>query len=103
MGKMRAYRPAGTRLFIADAEGSDTSRTVEIEMTHDEYRLGRIPFEPGDVVVDVGAHVEMVAIWLALRNRQVTVIAIEPEPLNLSHLRANIAANRVDNILVVPL
>jgi FkbM family methyltransferase len=72
-------------------------------MACDEYRLGRIRFEPGDVIVDVGAHVGMVAIWLALRNPQVTVIAVEPEPFNLSHLRANIAANGVDNIVVVPL
>jgi FkbM family methyltransferase len=103
MSEMRAYDLAGTRLLIADAKGSDTARIVATEIGYDEYRLNHIRFEPDDVIVDVGAHVGMVAIWLALRNPQVTVIAIEPEPLNLSHLRANIAANRVDNIVVVPL
>jgi FkbM family methyltransferase len=103
MNEMRAYDLGGTRLLIADAQGSDTAPTVAIEMNSDEYRLGRIRFEPGDVIVDVGAHVGMVAIWLALRNPLVTVIAVEPEPLNLSYLRANIAANGVDNIVVVPL
>lgn len=97
------YDLAGTLLQIADAEGSETPRIVAIEMACDEYRLGQIRFEPGDVIVDVGAHVGMVAIWLAVRNPQVTVIAIEPEPLNLSHLRTNIAANGVRNIVVVPL
>ena len=103
MSEMRAYDLAGTPLLIADAEGSNTAHTVATEMACDEYRLRRIRFEPGDVIVDVGAHVGMVAIWLALRNPQVTVIAVEPEPFNLSHLRANIAANGVDNIVVVPL
>jgi FkbM family methyltransferase len=103
MSKIRMYDLAGTLLQIADAEGSETPRIVAIEMASDEYRLGQIRFEPGDVIVDVGAHVGMVAIWLAMRNPQVTVIAIEPEPLNLSHLRANIAANGVRNIVVVPL
>jgi FkbM family methyltransferase len=103
MSEMHAYDLAGARLQIADAEGSDTARIVAIEMARDEYRVGQIRFEPGDVIVDVGAHVGMVAIWLALRNPQVTVIAIEPEPLNLSHLRANIATSGVDNIVVVPL
>jgi FkbM family methyltransferase len=103
MSEMHAYELAGTLLRIADAEGSDTPRIVAREMTNDEYGLGQIRFKPGDVIVDVGAHVGMVAIWLALRNPEVTVIAVEPEPLNLSHLRANIAANGVRNIVVVPL
>ena len=103
MSKIHMYDLEGTVLQIADAEGSDTPRIVAIELTNDEYRLGQIRFEPGDIIVDVGANVGMVAIWLALRNPQVTVIAIEPEPLNLSHLRANIAANGVHNIVVVPL
>jgi FkbM family methyltransferase len=94
---------AGTPLLIADAEGSNTAEIIATEMACDEYQLSRIRFAPGDVIVDVGAHVGMVAIWLALRNPRVTVIAVEPEPLNLLHLRANIAANGVGNIVVVPL
>src|SRR4051812_20372249 len=103
MGRMHTYNLAGTELLIADADGSETTSIVAIEMTRDEYRLGQIHFEPGDIIVDVGAHVGMVSIWLALRNPHVTVVAIEPDPANLSHLRANIAANDVDNIVVVPM
>lgn len=102
MAVLHTYDLAGTPLRILDAEGSDTARIVAMELTNDEYQLRQIPFEAGDVIVDVGAHVGMVAIWLALRHPQITVIAVEPEPLNLSHLRTNIAAHGVNNIVVVP-
>jgi len=102
MAVLHTYDLAGTPLRILDAEGSDTARIVAMELANDEYQLRQIPFEAGDVIVDVGAHVGMVAIWLALRYPQITVIAVEPEPLNLSHLRTNIAAHGVNNIVVVP-
>ena len=103
MGVMHGYMLAGTPLRIVDAEESDAARIIALELANDEYRLGQLRFNPGDIIVDVGAHVGMVAIWLALRNPHVTVIAIEPEPLNLAHLRANIAANGAGNVVVVPL
>lgn len=92
----------GTRLTVNDAAGSNTAEIVATEILWDEYGLSRIPFEAGDLIVDVGAHVGMVAIWLALRNPRAHVVAIEPEPLNLAHLRHNIAVNGARNIQVVP-
>jgi FkbM family methyltransferase len=103
MSRMHTYHFGDTRLILTDATGSSTTDIVASELYCDEYRLGRIPFEPGDVIVDVGAHVGMIAILLALRNPQATVIAVEPEPLNLAHLRTNIAANGAHNVIVVPL
>lgn len=99
---LHEYCVAGTPLRILDAEGSIATGIVATELAADAYGLGRITFEPGDVVVDAGAHVGMVAIWLAARNPDITVVAIEPEPLNLRHLRANLAGNGVGNVVVVP-
>lgn len=102
-GVLQGYDVAGTRLRIVDEPGSIAAGVVATELAMDGYGLGRITFEPGDVVVDVGAHVGMVAIWLAVRNPHITVVAIEPEPLNLAHLRTNVAAHGADNVVVVPL
>jgi FkbM family methyltransferase len=54
--------------------------------------------QPGDIVLDCGAHVG-VFTWDALRRGAAKVVAIEPDPLNLECLRRNfkdeIAAGRV--------
>ena len=99
---MSSFHIAGHDLHLLDAPGSDTVHVVAGEMNGDDYGFSRIAFRPGDVVVDVGAHVGIVSIWLAQRNPQIKVIAIEPEPTNLAYLRANIAANHVDNVIVIP-
>ena len=92
---------AGTPLLIRDAPGSIAAQWIASELSCDEYRLDRIGFAADDVVLDVGAHVGLVAIWLALRNPGIRIVALEPDPLNFAHLTANIAANAVRN--VVPL
>jgi FkbM family methyltransferase len=49
-------------------------------------------FQPGEVLVDVGANVGMYTIWAA-RTRGARVIAFEPESLNYALLNRNIVAN----------
>ncbi len=101
--EMRTFDLFGTRLTVEDAAGSSTTQIVATELLCDEYLLRQIAFAPGDVVIDVGAHVGMVALWLALRHPEITVVAVEPEPLNLAHLRRNVAANGAGNLIIVPL
>ncbi len=52
--------------------------------------------EPGDVVVDVGAHIGKYTLPAAKVASR--VIAIEPDPSNFSVLRANILLNRLTNV-----
>jgi FkbM family methyltransferase len=99
---MSSFHIAGDDLHLLDSPGSDTLDIVAKEMNSDDYGFSRIAFRPGDVVVDVGAHVGIVSIWLARRYPQIKVVAIEPEPTNLAYLRANIAANHADNVIVIP-
>jgi len=51
-------------------------------------------FQPGDVLVDVGANVGMYTIWAAA-TRHVKVFAFEPEAGNYALLNRNIMANRL--------
>jgi len=60
--------------------------------------------EPGDVFVDIGAHVG----WYTLRAARAVgptgrVIALEPDPINRHQLEKNLSLNRVGNCNVVPL
>jgi FkbM family methyltransferase len=51
-------------------------------------------FQPGEVLVDVGANVGMYTIWAA-RTRGARVVAFEPESLNFALLNRNIVANNL--------
>jgi FkbM family methyltransferase len=52
-------------------------------------------FQPGEVLVDVGANVGMYTIWAA-RTRGARVYAFEPESLNYALLNRNIVANKLE-------
>src|SRR5215207_1935581 len=56
------------------------------------YRIGEfyVP-KPGDVVLDVGAHVGLFTIRILTAEPQCRVIAVEPSPENFDCLQKNIA------------
>jgi FkbM family methyltransferase len=99
MTSARRYDIHGIELIIADAAGSMGAIWVADETSLDEYGLARIDFHRGDIVVDVGAHVGVFAIYLAKRHPGITVLAFEPDPVNFSNLLANIAINGVTNVV----
>lgn len=93
----------GTRLVVDDSEGSNAAEWIAGELLVDDYALDRIPFEAGDVVLDIGAHVGIFAIHLALRHPDIIIIAAEPDLGNFRHLAANIARNDCANIVALNL
>ena len=54
----------------------------------------------GWTVLDVGAHKGSFAVRAALAGPKTKVHAVEPEPENLRYLNANIALNRLENVVV---
>jgi FkbM family methyltransferase len=93
------YDIDGTELFIGDVAGSMSATWVANETFMDEYGVRRIEFAPGDVAVDIGAHVGLFAIYLAKRHPDISVLAFEPDPVNFHNMLANVAANRVTNVV----
>jgi len=58
--------------------------------------------KPGSTIVDVGANIGITALRCAyLSGQDGKLVAIEPDPLNVARLRANIARNRASNIEVI--
>ena len=55
----------------------------------------------GDIVVDVGAHLGVLAIYLAKKFPFITVYALEPDPNNYECLQRNIDINRVTNVVAI--
>ena len=54
----------------------------------------------GWTVLDLGAHKGSFAVRAALAGPKTRVHAVEPEPENLRYLNANIALNRLENVVV---
>jgi FkbM family methyltransferase len=59
--------------------------------------------EPGATVIDVGANIGYNTVHAARRaGPRGVVVAVEPTPDNLEVLRRNVAASKLDNVVVEP-
>jgi glycosyltransferase EpsH len=96
-----AYRVDGQMLLLASptdgAAVADAVRRIE----HDHYLTRTATLREGDTVVDVGAHVGTLSIFLAKKYPFLRVIAVEPEPRNYRCLVRNIEANGLTNVLAL--
>jgi FkbM family methyltransferase len=87
----------GVSVSVADLSGSSMFPAL-VEDVAREYALHELQIGPGDVVIDIGAHVGCVSVYLAKRHPYARVYAFEPVPSNFASLRRNIAANGVANV-----
>ncbi len=84
----------GTKLILDDDEQGGVAKLVCMEIEKD-YRPDEIDFQPGDIVLDVGAHVGVVSCYLAKKYPFLTIFAFEPNPINFERLKWNIRQNEV--------
>lgn len=61
-----------------------------------------LPFEAGDVFLDVGANIGWHSLLLARKHPDLQVYAFEPEPENIALLQHNIRINGLTNVEVIP-
>lgn len=80
------------RLFLRD-DTADFNNASGILLA-DEYNFKAIPFEDGDVVVDIGAHIGSASLLLAsLGLPNMRILAYEPLPENVELIRENAKLN----------
>ena len=61
-----------------------------------------IPFESGDVVIDVGANIGWYSVLIdALSPPNVKIYAFEPEPLNFKLLKENLKLNKASKVIPI--
>jgi FkbM family methyltransferase len=82
----------GITLNIEDDPNGGVKHAVATEIVT-TYRLQDLTFAPGDVVIDVGAHVGVVSCYLAKKWPGVELYAFEPVPANFARLKRNLGAN----------
>jgi FkbM family methyltransferase len=108
-GLPRATRPLRKRrlhtlqikdipLLVYDERDSWAVDRIVKEFAQDAYGLDDIDFRPGDVVIDIGAHVGLVSLYLAKRYPHVRIHAFEPHPLNYENCVDNLRLNDVANV-----
>lgn len=80
----------------------DENAKFIVEESYESFMKNLVKLKPGNIFVDVGAHVGKYSFYAA---RQVgnsgLVIAIEPHPNNVENLRKGIELNGLTNIKVV--
>jgi FkbM family methyltransferase len=100
---LQTFRIHDVDLSVADSSQSCAPEIIAGELMADTYRVRRIPFRPGDIVVDIGAHVGMFAILLAKMYPDIRILAYEPYPPNFACLQSNIERNHIRNVTCHPL
>lgn len=89
----------GTFLKIEDFESSIACIGIAEELNKDDYNIEKIPFKPGDRIIDIGANVGIVSLYIAKRHPEVTIYSFEPIPENYRHFLKNIELNCVTNVI----
>src|SRR5262245_20963713 len=70
-------------------------------VTNDYYLSSMAVFREGDTLVDIGAHVGVMSIYLAKTYPFIKVYAIEPDPFNYACLIRNLELNGVTNVTAI--
>ncbi len=100
INKENNIRFGDVNLKLIDLESSETLHHLEREICgNDEYKLKDIELNDGDVIVDIGANVGIVSIYLAKRFPNVKILSYEAHPHTYSNFLKNIEANNVKNII----
>lgn len=92
------WRIRGKWYTFRDEPGSLTPVIVAGEIRRGLYD---VRFYPGEVCVDLGAHVGMFSIPLARDNPAVRFYAYEPNPTTFANLEANIRRNKAWNVTAI--
>ena len=95
------FMVGGKPIRIRDVPGSTWAADVLDEFARGMYAIADLKFKPGDVVVDVGAHIGGVSIVLATLHPRIRIIAFEPASSNFAMLTENLKANGIKNVTAV--
>lgn len=86
---------------IVDYAASLTTAFVLRELVMNQYGLNGRTFADGSVILDIGANVGVVSIWLAKQLPKCTIYAYEPLAVNRGNLKRNIELNGLTNVIPV--
>lgn len=84
---------------------TDRASSITLKIAYEEVCKGfytpQVALRPGDVVLDIGAHVGMFTIPLAREHPQVRFFAYEPNAENYANLHHNVQRAGLENVTLV--
>lgn len=98
MQALYSFEIHGVFLSVYDGCSSLAASRVAEELLNDAYGLESIAFQPEDIVIDVGAHIGLVSLYLAKRWPFLRIFAFEPHPINHANFVENLRLNNVPNV-----
>lgn len=90
----------GQPLDVEDDPEGGVAKIVWREIRHN-YDLDSIDFQAGDTVLDLGAQVGLVSLYLGKKHPEINIIAYEPVPENYQRLVKNLERNGVQNVTAI--
>lgn len=84
-----------------DIEDDPQGGVAKVICREAQGKYDKLNLQPGDVVIDIGAHVGIVSIYLAKRYPGIKVYAFEPVPANYQRLCRNLHANGAEGVIAV--
>lgn len=107
-GVEKGEKPSPERLYHVNIKGiefdayedkqSFTLNCVQSELAADNYKFEDVEIRPGDIILDIGAHVGVFSIYAAKKYPEARIIAYEPSATNYDRLIRNLEAAGVTNV-----
>ncbi len=94
----RIVKINGIALDVSDHPTSLVRDEVKWCLEEDLYGIESIDFHKNDIIIDIGANIGMVSLYIAKRFPSVNLLSYEPIPTNYFYLMQNIKNNGVENI-----
>ncbi len=96
------YRINSCQISLNIRDDADESVAAEIFKWR-EYRIAENYITDLNLpIFDVGAHAGFFSLYARALNKEVDIVALEPEPNNLDALKKNVLVNKIENIIIIP-
>ena len=66
-----------------------------------EYNVEGFEINKNDIIIDIGGHIGLFALYASLNCPSVKIISIEPYPQNFSLLVENLKNNKLDKLIII--
>ena len=98
-GRTVVYRLFGGTLFAVRGGTNDRVLFNQVWLSRG-YSPAGFEIQPGDTVIDIGAHVGFFSVFAARKAKRGRVYSFEPAPQNFALLQKNVALNGIKNIVL---
>lgn len=88
----------GIKLYLKDTKESKMLNYFLADLNANEYFINNLNFEPDDVIIDIGANVGALSIYLAKKFPFTKIYSFEPQSDNYKNFLDNIEKNKITNI-----